>query len=240
MYTTQFRPSSLCGDILPALSPHALPENLRHNTTIEGDFNGEHFKLTGGGYGQPYEGILNCKLESETGPVPFSMPLMNVIAIFGYPHFSKHINAFDVFKKSNGYEYERNIEFENGGNMRSLHIVRFNEDGKINAANGNFSVEAKVDFPDDVISLDPILETFTPAGPGRVRSKFILSWNRKNGTKTMASCESEYRLRHNIELPYALFRCAEFIEDRSNRETLDLDERIWVSNSLRAPLEKTA
>ena len=117
--------------------------------------------------------------------------------------------------------------------MRSLHLVRFSDELK--SVNGNFTVEAKADLPDDIVSLDPILETFIPAGPGCVRSKFVLSWNRKNGERLLASCESEYRLRHNLELPYTLFRSAEFIEDRSTREVLDLDERIWVSNRLMAP-----
>ena len=240
MYYSEFRPSKYAGDILPALDPDTIPKNLRHRTTIEGTFNGKAFRLVGGGKGQPHEGILDCRLESRTGPVPFSMPMMNVIAIFGYPTYSKHVNVFDIFKRSDGYEYERNILFQDGGSMQSLHVVRYGEMDNLRVLDGHFTVTAEANLPTDIIRLDPILETFIPAGPGRVRSKFVLSWVRRSGEHVLASCESEYRLRHDITMPKTVFRSAEFVEDRSTPEVLDLDERIWVSARLAAPMEDAA
>ena len=231
MFTSTFTPTIESAHILPILELGEVPKSLEHRTIIQGQFNGQDFCLSGGGQGSPHEGTLSCKLSSTTGPVPFPMQIMNVIAIFGYPTYSKHINVFDIFKRSNGYEYELNIEFENGGHLHSLHIVRYDDiDGK-RYLSGTFHVNAhNVQAPDDITNLSPILETFVPAGKGKVRSKFILNWNTSSGKPFLASCESEYRLRHQLELPQVMFRFAEFLQDRSTDEVLDLDERIWVAD----------
>lgn len=233
MYKYSFTPSGQAGELLPVLDPNTVPKFLRHQTKVCGNFNDEVFELNGGGKGNPHQGTLDCKMASAYGPVSFPMSLMNVIIIFGYPTYSKHINVFDIFKRSNGYEYERHIEFESGGSMDSLHIVRYGENENERFLNGNFSVEIKGQVPDDIVSLSPILETFVPAGKGKVRSQFILAWNRKSGGQFLANCESEYRLRHDLELPQVLFRHAEFVKDNSTRKNVDLDEKIWVTNQLR-------
>ncbi|MDP1614463.1 MAG: hypothetical protein Q8L68_01560 [Methylococcales bacterium] len=231
MFNSNFNPSKYAGEVLPILDLGSIPKTLRHITTIKGIFNNKSFELQGGGTGMPHEGLLDCKLISMNGPVHFPMPLMNVIAIFGYPTYSRHVNVYDIFKRSNGYEYERNIQFENGGFMRSLHTVRYSEDDNKRVLRGCFEVHAEnVDVPLDIISLSPIMETFVPAGPGKVRSKFFLAWNTRSGKQYLANCESEYRLRHNLTLPQILFRHAEFVEDRSTPEMLDLDERIVVTD----------
>lgn len=182
MLQSVFHPSIESGHIVGALDPKKLPEKLRHITKISGIFNKQSFVLQGGGEGNPHKGILTCRLFSESGPVCFPMPMMNVVAIFGYPTYSQHLNVYDIFKRSNGYEYERHIYFENQGYMHTMHHVRYSENEDLQVLNGDFQVDAEVDFPNDIVSLNPILETFIPMGKGRVQSQFILSWRRKNGS----------------------------------------------------------
>jgi len=235
MYRQMFTPTPHAAGPQTVVDPTSIPQRLRHRTRVTGVFNGKKFELVGGGKGKPHEGILDCKMKSQHGSVGFPMPLMNVIVIFGYPTYSKHVDAFDVFKRSDGYEYERHIEFQDGGRMHSLHVVRYGGDGTERYLNGDFEVEATAEVPEDISSLTPIVETFIPDGPGRVRSQFVLAWQRVCGKLFLANCESEYRLRHQLELPELLFRQAEFVKDRSSREVLDLDERIWVTRQLTCP-----
>lgn len=234
MLTSKFNPSLESGHILGVLEPHNLPNKLRHSTKISGFFNKKFFSMQGGGEGNPHQGTLNCKLLSGTGPMPFPMPIMNVVAIFGYPTYSQHVNVYDIFKRSHGYEYERHIYFQNGGYMHTMHHVRYSENEQALSLHGDFQVNAECELPEDIISLNPIVETFIPAGKGRVQSQFVLSWQRKDGTCFLARCESEYRLRNGLSLPSVLFRYAEFITDKSSATMLDLDERIWVTDALAA------
>ena len=101
-----------------------IPEELVHETIIEGTFNGNTFTLKGQGVGRPYDGQIHTTLESTTGPLHFPVHLLDIVASFGYPTYSfHHPGTLDLFKVSHGYEYERHIKYESGGYMDTSHKV---------------------------------------------------------------------------------------------------------------------
>jgi hypothetical protein len=86
--------------------------------------------------------------------------------------------------------------------MNSHHRVDYHGD----YLSGDFHIiDAKVDIP-DIISCDPTIETFMPAGPGCIKSQFIMGWHLNGGGLFKATVSSEYRLTHNAGLPYFQFR----------------------------------
>lgn len=205
-----------------------VPEELRHKTVIRGTANGKTFRLEGEGVGRPYDGKLASVLKSSTGPLHIPMHLLDIVAIFGYPTYSKyHEDTKDLFKISDGYEYERNIKYENGGHMKTLHKITRHS----NQLSGDFQVlECSVQAP-ELECIEPVVETFIPSGPGKIDSNAVLAWRKKGGGYFTANCESQYRLNHQESLPHLLFRMVHFTTNHS-QEVLDQKESLHVIRQL--------
>ena len=205
-----------------------VPEELRHETIIHGTANGKTFRLAGEGQGRPYDGKLGSVLKSTTGPLHIPMHLLDIVAIFGYPTYSNyHEDTKDLFKISDGYEYERSITYENGGHMKTLHKVTKHSDH----LSGDFQVlECTVQAP-ELECIEPVVETFIPAGPGKINSHAVLAWRVKGGGYFTARCESQYRLKHEESLNHLQFRVVHFNTNHS-QEVLDQKESLHVIRHL--------
>ncbi len=210
------------------MSAPRVPEQLSHQTTISGKFNGKSFELKGSGQGHPYEGKLQSRLESTKGPLHFPMHVLDIVAIFGYPTYSCYREGTtELFKISDGYEYERHIKFENGGYMDTLHKITRSDAG----LSGDFRVlKGECQNMPELEAIEPIVETFIPAGPGKIKSKCVLAWRKVGGGYFMADCESEYRLKHSKELPALQFRSVSF-QTSHTQEVLDQRENLDVFRS---------
>ena len=199
-----------------------IPTVLAIETRLHGRVNGKPFDLRGGGEGHPYDGTIQVEYVSELGPVPFPMHLMDIPALMGFPTFSRHQQGcFDLFKISNGYEYERDIQHPGGGHAHSEHTVSYLGDKIV----GDFHVEAEVDAP-DLVGVEPLVETMYPAGPGKVASTFLAAWRTRDGSYFTGSVQSEYRLTHNATLPWTQFRQVMFKSDHTQerfRQSEDLN-----------------
>lgn len=202
---------------------------LRQETRCHGTVNGKAFELIGGGSGRPFDGVVHTELKSAAGPLHFPPPLLSPVLVMGYPTFSTyHQGAFDLFKLSDGYEYERHFVFENGGTMNTRHRVDYHGD----YLSGDFEVvDANVN-PPDIVSCDPTIETFMPAGPGCIQSQFIMAWHCQRGGLFRATVSSEYRLTHNAGLPYLQFRYITFDSDYG-QEHINQTERLNVFRDIR-------
>lgn len=209
----------------------SVPEELAHHTIISGKFNGKDFKLVGGGTGRPYDGKLKSVLKAAGGPLHFPMHLLDIVAIFGYPTYSRyHPGTVELFKISpEGYQYERHIKFHDGGQMNTLHDITLQKDG----LHGDFKVlNGECSNVPELEGIENIVETFIPDGPGRIKSRCVLAWRKKGGGLFTADCESEYRLKHDNVLPNLQFRVVEFTTNHT-QEVLDQQENLDVFRSLR-------
>jgi hypothetical protein len=209
--------------------PLPFPDVMRHETRLWGTLNGVEFELLGGGVGEPFRGKIKTELRSTTGPVPVPMAVLDLEPIMGYPTFSNYQKGcFDLFKISDGYDYERHIRFEDGGRMESVHHVERHGD----VMTGDFRVEGELN-PPELGEIEPIMETFFPSGPGTIGSRFLAAWHRPDGGIYTASVESEYRLRHNAMLPWLQFRQIQFKTDHT-QEVLRQSEDLTVVRDLAA------
>ncbi|MBV9931914.1 MAG: hypothetical protein JO013_13355 [Alphaproteobacteria bacterium] len=181
-------------------------DELRQETRCHGVFRGQRFELTGGGVGRPFDGLVDTDLTTAI-PLPFPPAVLAPVLIMGYPTFSTyHPGAFDLFKLSDGYTYDRQFRFENGGTMRSTHRVEYLGD----YLRGDFEVlEAEADLP-DLIACEPTIESFFPGGPGVIDSRFEMVWRTGQGRHFHAEVSSTYRLTHNATIPYTQFRYITF------------------------------
>jgi len=156
-----------------------IPERLAIETTMYGSINGERFKLVGGGEGQPFAGVIHQVLNVNPTAVTFPMGLMDVPGVMGFPTFSMYLDGTtDLFKrKPFSYEYKRRLRFQDGGVMESFHRVEYCEDRVV----GDFRVEGEGIRATELGPIEPIVETFIPAGPGRIRSTFTVVYPTSDG-----------------------------------------------------------
>ena len=113
--------------------------------------------------------------------------------------------------------------------MDMLHKITYSGD----SLRGDFNVQrADVKLP-ALRSVELTVETFIPAGPGKVRSSFMIAWHIEGGGFFTAMVRSEYRLTHNAELPYLQFRYISFEAD-CGPDKIQQTEHLDVFRSLDA------
>jgi hypothetical protein len=209
-----------------------IPATLEQRTVLHGSVNGESFKMRGGGMGAPHEGTVATDLVTNPGPVSFKMGLMAPCIIMGFPTFSKYPKGtHDLFKISDGYEYERHLRFDNGGKLDTVSKVSYHgskgEEFRVQHVEGDFKVDGNVEAP-ELVSVEPLVETFEPAGPGRIKSTFRIVWRTADGGEFAAQAENEYRLKHKQELPFPHQRRIEF-DAQFSPDRIRQSERLTMS-----------
>ena len=209
-----------------------IPDRLEQRTFLHGTVNGESFKMRGGGTGAPHEGTVATDLTTNPGPVKFKMGLMAPCIIMGFPTFSKYPpGTHDLFKISDGYEYERHLRFDNGGKLDTVSKVSYHgskgEEFRVQHVEGDFKVDGNVDAP-ELVSVEPLVETFEPAGQGRIKSTFRIVWRTADGGEFAAQAENEYRLKHKQELPFRHQRRIEF-DAQFSPDRIRQSERLTMS-----------
>jgi len=209
-----------------------IPDQLEQQTLLHGTVNGEKFKMRGGGMGAPHEGAVATDLATNPGPVRFPTGLMGVAIIMGFPTFSKYPpGTHDLFKISDGYEYERHLRFESGGTLDTISKVTYHgsrgDDFHVEHVEGDFEVDGKVEAP-ELVGIDPVVETFEPAGPGRITSTFRIVWRTKDGGEFAAHADNAYRLKHDKALPFKHARRIEF-DSQFSPDRIRQSERLTMS-----------
>lgn len=209
-----------------------IPDQLEQKTLLHGTVNGESFKMRGGGMGAPHEGTVATDLVTNPGPVGFKMGLMAPCIIMGFPTFSKYPpGTHDLFKISDGYEYERHLRFENGGKLDTISKVTYHGsrggEFRVDHVEGDFEVNGKVDAP-ELVSVDPLVETFEPAGEGQIKSTFKIVWRTSDGGTFTADADNVYRLKHKQKLPFKHKRRIEF-DAQFSPDRIRQSERLTMS-----------
>ncbi len=209
-----------------------IPPTLEQRTLLHGTVNGEKFKMRGGGMGAPHEGTVATDLATNPGPVGFKMGLMAPCIIMGFPTFSKYPpGTHDLFKKSDGYEYERHLRFESGGTLDTVSKVSYHgsrgDQFEVQHVEGDFEVKGNVEAP-ELVSVDPLVETFEPAGPGQIKSTFRIVWRTNDGATFTAEADNVYRLKHKEELPFRHQRRIEF-DAQFSPDRIQQSERLTMS-----------
>jgi hypothetical protein len=209
-----------------------IPGKLEQRTYLHGTVNGEAFAMRGGGMGAPHDGTVATELATNPGPVGFPMGLMAVCIIMGFPTFSKYPKGtHDLFKISDGYEYERHLRFEEGGTLDTISKVTYHGsrggDLQVRYVEGDFEVNAQVDAP-ELVSIEPLVETFEPAGEGRIKSTFKVVWRTADGGTFTADADNVYKLKHKQALPFKHKRRIEF-DTEFRQDRIRQSERLTMS-----------
>ena len=210
-----------------------IPDQLEQKTLLHGTVNGESFKMRGGGMGAPHEGTVATDLVTNPGPVGFKTGLMAPCIIMGFPTFSKYPpGTHDLFKISDGYEYERHLRFESGGQLDTLSKVTYHgpkktDEFQVQHVEGDFEVKGNVEAP-ELVSVDPLVELFEPDGPGQIKSSFRIVWRTADGGMFAAHADNVYRLKHKQELPFRHQRRIEF-DARFGPDRIRQSERLTMS-----------
>lgn len=100
-----------------------------------------------------------------------------------------------------------------------------------NCLKGDFKVlDCSLSIP-ELIAGDLTVETFFPLGQGKIGSHFCMAWHTSTGDLFRCYVESEYRLTHNVTLPYQQFRFIKFETEVSSSHIVQT-ERLNVLREL--------
>jgi len=152
---------------------------------MDGDVDGERFKVEGSGYGNATDGEIEGKFICTTGELPVAWQSIISTCSYGMVVFAKYPNTIKDFFKSailDGYTHDRTIIFENDGTFETKAIVTYRDGtvynnvtlvGKGFAKDGN--VRGK-----KIHSIPPSLTYMNPYGDG-VRAIFKNALPTKDG-----------------------------------------------------------
>merc|ERR1712121_173554 len=159
------------GNMALSLFQEVPGEKLPFVVNLDGNVNGEVFKVEGSGFGNASTGELEGKYVCTTGEMPISWLSMVCQMNYGMLCFARYPNTIKDFFKSampDGYTQDRTIVYENDGTFETRAKV-FYKDGVIY---NNLTVEGKGFKKDGHVrakrlhSLPPQLSYIVPYGDG--------------------------------------------------------------------------
>jgi Green fluorescent protein len=178
------------------------PDTLIDFTALlDGDINSSTLDLGG-------HGIIDHQAGQTTGvyliwksPVEFSPYLLGPMLITGYPNASQSIDGAQNIFKGRSYGYRRQIKFNSGHRL----YLRAECDLCNRVLKSRFSITGAV--PRVAISpLEPLVESWRPAGPGRIRGEFGAAWRKVDGDYLTADVLTDYEVDTNEQQENVLHR----------------------------------
>ena len=160
---------------------------------ISGFLNGHSFGLVGGGLQDATDGLVNGRYDYRVRPKNFEPMIFNCLLITGYPSVSKSTgNSRNPFKGKQ-YHYYRSIEFENGQSLKLETKCDLETVDGVEILNSSFVINGDLNTP-ILISVEPVVETWIPIGPGRVDGVFPMVWRDEKGNALTGIAKTEYHI----------------------------------------------
>jgi hypothetical protein len=137
-------------------------------------------------------------LEMPAGVSPF---ILSACLITGYPNASASIGGCRNIFQGHTYSYNRTLRFRSG------EVLVLDTNCKLdgNRLLSDFRLQGSSPLA-DVYSIDPLVESWEPAGPGRIRGHFTAAWRRKTGGLVVADAVTDYRIDTSEEQQEFLHR----------------------------------
>ena len=167
---------------------------VKSRVLLDGKVNGQKVELRGRGVLEPYAGITRGRYVIGNLPKGLHPRILGAILITGYPESSKVLAGAENPFRNTSFSYRRTLDFGKQGNI-VLNARCEKEPGKIFAKSitSNFRLSGRVKVP-ELASMEPLVETWVPGGPGIIYGHFTASWIAKKGPRIRAECLTTYKL----------------------------------------------
>jgi len=185
--------------------------------------NNAHFAAHGKSLGTFGGGAPTATITlDEDPPTGFEVGLLTFVAITGLPAMTRVLpGAVNPFLATEGcYRAHRDLDLGAAGRLSTDYSAEW-VDGTLVE---DFDVTGEVSVP-RFVGVEPTIETWTPAGPGRILGNFVMTWLTKDGGRVHGVTATDYRLDLDDELPGVQFREIR-IELESTDRHLDQREQI--------------
>lgn len=161
---------------------------------------------------------------SKDVPPGFSMALLPYVLMTGQPSLSlTPEGTVNPFIKSGGvYRATRTLDLGERGRLTTRYSVDRNGKG----LQANFNMSGSVEVP-RLTRVLPTLETWVPAGRGKIRGHFTMVWQAESGDCLKGEAETEYLLPLEQSLPDVQYRYIE-ISLTPGERTVRQSERIII------------
>lgn len=162
--------------------------------------NGSAFEYSGMSRGHYGNGNISCETQLR-GRLPkgYHAALLSKHKLTGQPSMSYITEgAVNPFISTGGvYAATREIDLGVHGHLKTTYFVESRGEGKLRAV---FMDEGEVDVP-ELVAVLPTVETWVPAGPGRIDGAMTFSWLSAEGAIISGVARSKYTLPTELELP---------------------------------------
>ena len=162
---------------------------MKFTAILTGSINNEPIRLNGKGSINPQKGLTDGYYNLQEVPTDFSPVLLSAVLITGYPDASASLDGASNIFQGRSYEYNRNLIFGNGGEL-NLNTSCILKDDHLHS---QFHLTGNVDLP-PVDRMEPLIESWTPAGPGGIEGHFRAVWLGADGCTVKADAFTEYNV----------------------------------------------
>jgi hypothetical protein len=161
---------------------------------LSGEVNRADIRLDG-------DGTINQTIGQTIGnynlqKIPDSFPpyFLSACLITGYPNASASIDGCRNIFQGHPYSYTRTIKFRTG------EVLILEADCKLDGDKliSNFELQGSSPLG-DTHSIEPLIESWEPVGPGKVRGHFTAAWKNKTGGFIVADATTDYRIEAQDE-----------------------------------------
>jgi hypothetical protein len=154
---------------------------------LSGAIDGAAIAVSGGGILNPSGGIAKGTYRVKCLPPRFSPITLCAFLLTGYPHVCKVQHVGQNPFGDRPYKYTRTLTFQSGGELRLNTVCTYANDRLVSS----FDVVGVAHTP-ELVSADPIIESWEFVRPGLLRGHFEIVWNAFDGSRFIADAKSEY------------------------------------------------
>ena len=162
---------------------------LKFTARLTGVVNGQPIKLYGTGRIVLSSGLTDGRYDLEEIPKRFRLPVLSTVLVTGYPNASFSQDRTPNIFSGRSYSYERSIAFREGGELK-LHASCTIDADRLTST---FRLMGHAELP-ELEGIDPLVESWEPVGPGRIRGQFTAAWPTPVGPVVAADVSTDYRI----------------------------------------------
>jgi len=187
---------------------------LLFQAELNGLVNSEALDLVGTGGIDLQTGLTHGTYQLRRMPDRLSPLVLSACLITGYPNASVSPDHSPNIFRARPYRYRRELRFRDGGSLVLAATCSLADTVMIS----QFRLDGELHHP-ELRNVEPLIESWEPHGPGRVRGHFAISWRTRSGVFVTADAFTDYEVDTEEEQADILHRMVT-IDSRIEGHTL--------------------
>jgi hypothetical protein len=156
--------------------------------TVTGQLNGELIHVTGAGTVEPALGLTDGTYDFRL-PADFDPLLLSAFLVCGYPNATACIDDTPNIFAGVSYQYRRTLKLREGGEITQRAAISVRE----NRIESRMHLTGSARVP-KLTSIEPVVESWEPNGPGGIRGHFAIGWTTEKGFLVVGDAYTSYQI----------------------------------------------